>query len=85
MYELQVGGYKEDMATMANEMCELKKIYYTQKRKFQKIKETTLKSTYKTIFPDILTSNKKFYGGGFKIATPIPKICCILNTSNEIK
>lgn len=84
MYESQVGGYKEDMTTMASEMCELKKIHYGQKRKLQKIKETTLKSTYKTIFPDIL-SNKKFYGGGFKIATPTPKIYCILNTSDETK
>lgn len=80
MYESQVGGYKEDMATMTNEICELKEMYHAQKRKLQKIKETTLKSTYKTIFPDILISNKKFYRGGFKIATPTSKIC-IADTS----
>lgn len=79
MYESQVGGYKEDMETMANEMYELKKIYHTQKRKLQKTKETTLKSPYKTMFPDILIS-KKLYGGGFKIATPTSKIC-IVDTS----
>ncbi|XP_011875433.1 PREDICTED: cilia- and flagella-associated protein 58-like [Vollenhovia emeryi] len=83
MYESQVGGYKEDAVSMANEMYELKNMFYTQKRKLQKIKETTLKSTYPTNFPDILISNKKFYGGGFKIAKPTPKICCIVDTSSN--
>lgn len=83
MYESQVSGYKEDMETMTNEMCELRKMYHTQKRKFQKIKETSLKSQYKTIFPDILISNKKFYGGGFKIMTPTSKICIVDTSTNR--
>lgn len=81
MYESQVDEYKEDMITMTNEMCEFKKMYQAQKRKLQKIKETILKSTNKTIVPDILVSNKKFYGGGFKIMTPTSKICCIVDSS----
>lgn len=81
MYESQVGDYKEDMATMTNEVCELKKLNQVQKRKFQKIQETTLKSTYKTIFPDIFISNKKFYGGGFKITTPSSKLSCVVDSS----
>lgn len=81
MYESQVGGYKEDMVTMTSEMCELKKMYQTQKRKLQNLKETNLKSTYKAVGPHILMSSKKFYGGGFKITTPSPKICCIVDSS----
>lgn len=72
------------MAIMTNEMCELKKTFYVQKRKLQKIKETTLKgSTYETILPDILVSTKKFYGGGFKITTP--KISCITSARQIYK
>lgn len=82
MYESEVSGYKENMETMTDEICELKKMYHAQKRKVQKIKETTLKSPCKTIFPDILISNKKFYGGGFKIMTPTSKIC-IVDTSTS--
>ncbi|KYQ60810.1 hypothetical protein ALC60_00137 [Trachymyrmex zeteki] len=81
MYESQVGGFKDDMITMTNEMCELMKIFYAQKIKLQKIKEMTLKSTYKTILPDILVRTKKFYGGGFKIKTLTSKIHCTMDSS----
>ncbi|XP_036140535.1 cilia- and flagella-associated protein 58 isoform X2 [Monomorium pharaonis] len=82
MYELQVGEYKEDMATMTNEICKLKKMYQTQKRKLQKINDASLKSKYKTTVPDILIVNKRFYGGGFKITTPTPNnICCIVESA----
>lgn len=81
MYESQVDGHKEDMATMTNEMDEIKKKFHLQKRKLQEIKRTTLKSTCETILPDILVSSKKFYGGGFRITTPIPKSCCIVTSS----
>jgi len=83
MYEFQVGEYKEDKEIMSNEMSELKKVYYAQKQKLQKIKETTMKSTYETILPDILVSTKKFYGGGFKITTPISKICYNVDSSTS--
>ncbi|XP_011705667.1 PREDICTED: cilia- and flagella-associated protein 58-like [Wasmannia auropunctata] len=83
MYESQVDGYKEDMATMVNETSELKKMFYAQKKKLQKINVTTLKSTCKTSLPDILVSTKKFYGGGFKITTPTSKICCIVDPSTR--
>lgn len=81
MYESQVDGCKENMATMTNEMSKIKKKFYLQKRKLQEVKEITLKSTCETILPDILVSNKKFYGGGFKITTPTPKSCCIVTSS----
>ncbi|XP_011063040.1 PREDICTED: coiled-coil domain-containing protein 147-like [Acromyrmex echinatior] len=79
MYESQVGGFKDDMTTMTNEMCELTKIFHAQKRKLQKIKE--MKSTYKTMLPDILVGTKKFYGGGFKIKTFSSKIHCTTDSS----
>ncbi|XP_012060383.1 PREDICTED: cilia- and flagella-associated protein 58-like [Atta cephalotes] len=81
MYESQVGEYKNGMTIMTNEMCELMKIFHAQKRKLQKIKEMTLKSTYKTMLPDILVGTKKFYGGGFKIKTFSSKIHCTTDSS----
>lgn len=82
MYEAQVGEYKGDMARMGNEMCELKRKYYTQKRKLQKMKETTPKSTHESILPGILPlSNKKFCGGGFRMMTPMSKTYCIFDSS----
>ncbi|KYM94520.1 hypothetical protein ALC62_14963 [Cyphomyrmex costatus] len=81
MYESQVSEFKDDIARMHNEMCELKKMFYTQKGKLQKFKAMTLKSTYKTILPDISVHTKKFYGGGFKIKTCTSKIQCTVNSS----
>lgn len=75
MYETQVGEYKGDMTKMVDEMCELKKKYYTQKRKFQKIKEITAKSPYEPILSGVLASSVKFCGGGFNMTTPTPKAC----------
>ncbi|KYN41573.1 hypothetical protein ALC56_04037 [Trachymyrmex septentrionalis] len=81
MYESQVDEFKDDMTTMTNEMCELMKLFHAQKRQLQKIKEMTLKSTYKNMLPDILVGTKKFYGGGFKIKTFSSKINCITDSS----
>ncbi|XP_011154123.1 cilia- and flagella-associated protein 58 [Harpegnathos saltator] len=75
MYETQVGEYKGDMTKMVNEMCELKKKYHTQKKKLQKMKETTAKSSYEPILPGILVSNVKFCGGGFSMTTPTRRNC----------
>ncbi|EFN63810.1 Coiled-coil domain-containing protein 147 [Camponotus floridanus] len=81
VYEAQLGEYKGDMERMSNEMCELKKKYYAQKRKLQKIKETSPKSTYEPILPSVLVPNKKFCGGGFRMTTPTPRSCYVLDSS----
>lgn len=82
MYEAQVGDYKGDIARMSNEMCELKKKYYAQKRKLQKMKEVTpKKSTYEPVLPSIPLASKKFCGGGFRMITPTSQSCCILDSS----
>lgn len=83
MYEAQVGEYKGDMARMSGEMGELKKKYYAQKRKLQRMKEATPKSTHELILPGILLSSKKFCGGGFKMSTPTPRSCCVLDSSGS--
>ncbi|XP_032679289.1 cilia- and flagella-associated protein 58-like [Odontomachus brunneus] len=75
MYETQVIEYKDDMSKMVNEMCELKTKYYTQKRKFQKMKESTVKSPYESILPRVLVSSVKFCGGGFNMTTPTSRDC----------
>lgn len=80
-YEAQVGEYKGDMERMGNEMCELKKKYYVQKRKLQKIKEASPKSTYEPILPSVPASSMKFCGGGFKMTTPTPRSCYVLDSS----
>ncbi|KAL6254573.1 hypothetical protein P5V15_014625 [Pogonomyrmex californicus] len=71
MYEAHIEENKQDMTKMTNEMYQLKEKYYTQKRELQKMNDMSmnLKSTYKPMFPNILVSNEKFYGGGFKITT----------------
>ncbi|KMQ95066.1 putative coiled-coil domain-containing protein 147 [Lasius niger] len=81
VYEVQLGEYKGDMERMGNEMCELKKKYYAQKRKLEKMKETSPKSTYEPILPSVLVSSKKFCGGGFKMTTPTPRSCYVLDSS----
>ncbi|XP_014470458.1 PREDICTED: cilia- and flagella-associated protein 58-like [Dinoponera quadriceps] len=76
MYETQVGEYKGDMTKMANEMCELKKKYHAQKRKFQKMKERDdAKSSYEPILPGVLVSSVKFCGGGFNMTTSTRRNC----------
>lgn len=75
MYETQVGEYKDGMTKMVNEMCELKNKYYAQKRKFQKMKETTAKPPYEPSLPCVMVSSVKFYGGGFNMTTPAQKGC----------
>lgn len=75
MYETRMIEYKDDMSKMVNEMCELQKKYYTQKRKFQKMKESTAKSPYEPILPRVLVSNVKFCGGGYNMTTPPSRDC----------
>lgn len=75
MYETQVVEYKSDMTKMVNEMNELKKRYHAQKRKFQKVKESTAKSPYEPILPRLLVSTVKFCGGGFNMTTPTQRDC----------
>ncbi|XP_072750545.1 uncharacterized protein [Anoplolepis gracilipes] len=81
VYEAQLGECKGDMEKMGNEMCELKKKYYVQKRKLQKIKETSPKSVYEPILPSVPVSSKKFCGGGFKMTTPTPRSCYVVDSS----
>lgn len=83
MYEAQTEEYKGDMARMGNEMCELKKKYYTQKRKLQKMKEVTPRFTHESILPGIPLSSEKLCGGGFRIMAPTSKSCNILEASTS--
>lgn len=81
MYEAQLGDYKGDMERMGNEMCELKKKYYAQKKKLEKIQEAGPKSIYEPILPNVPVSSRKFCGGGFKMTTPTSRNCYALDSS----
>ncbi|KAL6434920.1 hypothetical protein ACFW04_005231 [Cataglyphis niger] len=81
VYEAQLGEYKGDMERMGNEMCELKKKYYAQKKKLEKIQEAAPKSTCQPVLPNVLVSSTKFCGGGFKMTTPASRNCYVLHSS----
>lgn len=74
-YEAQIGEYKGDMARMGNDMRQLKKKYYVQKRKLQKMKEAGRSTHEPALLPGISVSGAKFCGGGFKMATPTTGNC----------
>ncbi|KAK2585378.1 hypothetical protein KPH14_010053 [Odynerus spinipes] len=81
MYEVEISEYKFDIEKMSKEMCELKTKYYAQKRKLQKAKESRMKSLTEPILPAVPMRQKKFYGGGFSMATPTPRTCFVLDSA----
>ncbi|XP_076230789.1 cilia- and flagella-associated protein 58 [Calliopsis andreniformis] len=80
MYEFQVSEYKIDMDKISGQMCELKKKYYTQKRKLQKTKDSVSKSMSESILPAVTRCPKKFCGGGFNMTTPTPRNCFVADS-----
>ncbi|CAK9828131.1 Cilia- and flagella-associated protein 58 [Anthophora retusa] len=81
MYEIQLGEYKLGMDRMSNEMSDLKKKYYTQKKKLQKAKDSNVKSLSDTILPCVNENKKKICGGGFNMAAPTPRSCLVVDSA----
>ncbi|CAK9796574.1 Cilia- and flagella-associated protein 58 [Anthophora plagiata] len=81
MYEIQLGEYKLGMDRMSNEMSDLKKKYYTQKKKLQRVKDSNVKSLSDTILPCVNENKKKIFGGGFNMAAPTPRSCLIVDSA----
>lgn len=77
MYEFQVSEYRIDMDKMNGKMCELKKKYYSQKKKLLKSKELDSKSSSEPLLPAVTVCTKKFCGGGFNMTTPTPRSCFV--------
>ncbi|XP_029037703.2 cilia- and flagella-associated protein 58-like [Osmia bicornis bicornis] len=83
MYEVQICDYKVDMEKMNNEITDLKKKYYTQKRKLQKSKEFKPRRNSDTMLPVVTRSAKKFCGGGFNMAAPTPRNCFLVHSASR--
>ncbi|CAK9800095.1 Cilia- and flagella-associated protein 58 [Anthophora quadrimaculata] len=81
MYEIQLGEYKLGMDRMSNEMSDLKKKYYMQKKKLQRAKDSNVKSLSDTILPCVNENKKKICGGGFNMAAPTPRSCLVVDSA----
>lgn len=83
MYEVQICEYKVDMEKMNNEITDLKKKYYTQKRKLQKSKESKPRRNSDTMLPVVARCAKKFCGGGFNMVAPTPRNCFLVHSASR--
>ncbi|XP_076303006.1 cilia- and flagella-associated protein 58-like [Lasioglossum baleicum] len=81
MYEVQMGEYRIGMDRMSIEMTELRKKFYTQKKKLESSKNTKPKSLSETILPAVEQTRKKFCGGGFNMVTPTPRNCFMVDSA----
>ncbi|KOC62419.1 Coiled-coil domain-containing protein 147 [Habropoda laboriosa] len=81
MYEVQLGEYKLGMDRMSNEVSDLKKKYYTQKKKLKNAKDSQVKSLSDSILPSVNASKKKICGGGFNMAVPTPRSCLVVESA----
>ncbi|XP_026674723.1 cilia- and flagella-associated protein 58-like [Ceratina calcarata] len=74
MYQVQVGECRLGMDSMTIEMTHLKKRYFTQKKKLDKLKEGKPKPICEPILPAVENRNqRRFCGGGFNKVTPTPR------------
>ncbi|CAL7944366.1 unnamed protein product [Xylocopa violacea] len=79
--QLEVGECKIGMDRMNIEMTELKRKYYTQKKKLDKSNESKSKSLSEPILPAVNRGQKRFCGGGFSMATPTPRNCFVVDSA----
>lgn len=81
VYEVQLDEYKIGMDKMSNEMTDLKKKYYLQKRIVQKSREIKPKSLTDSVLPAVTQSQRKICGGGFSMVTPTPRNCLVVDSA----